>query len=89
MEFEFPLGFGVKDKVTGFRGEILGRVEYTTGCRQYLIQPGVDDNGAWVESHWLDEGRLQSDPTWPSSGVVHLGDSHPASVGADNPAPSK
>ena len=55
--FYIGLGDQVRDRVTGFSGIVTGRVEYTTGCRQYLVQPRCKDSD-WVEAHWLDEDRL-------------------------------
>lgn len=48
----------VTDDVTEFSGVVTGRAEYSTGCRQYLVQPSIDDAGKWQESHWFDEDRL-------------------------------
>lgn len=53
------LGKLVKDKVTGFSGIVTGKAEYLTGCAQYLISPKCAENGAMVEGHWYDEGRIE------------------------------
>lgn len=53
------LGSAVQDLVTGFKGIAMGRVEYLSGCNQVLVQPTVGDDGAFKESHWIDEQRLQ------------------------------
>lgn len=37
--FKFENGQTVKDRVTGFKGVILGRTQYATGCIQYGICP--------------------------------------------------
>jgi len=78
------LGQKVRDRLTKFEGVVVGRVEYLTGCAQVLVQPDVDDKGAWVESRWMDEPRML---------VTHV---HPfvlvppdAKPGADTPAPRR
>jgi hypothetical protein len=52
------LGYQAKDKVTGFKGVIVGCADYLTGCRQYALQPkGKGDDIPKV--HWFDEGKLE------------------------------
>ena len=58
MKFSIELGVRVRDRVSGFAGTVTGRVEYLSGCRQYLITPACKDDGAFVEPHWFDEDRL-------------------------------
>lgn len=53
------LGNEVEDKVTGMTGIATGRVEYLTGCNQYLVTPKVGENNNYVEPKWFDEGRLK------------------------------
>ena len=48
-----------RDKITGFKGMVIGHADYSTGCDQYLLAPPVDEKGNWVESRWFDEGRLE------------------------------
>lgn len=57
--FKFELGEIVKDKITEFKGVILGRTEYATGCRQYgLQQQKLLPDGKYPDWLWLDEVRL-------------------------------
>ena len=56
------LGQSVIDCITGFKGVVLGRVEYISGCNQVLVQPKVDKTGAPRDSLWIDEQRVQVDP---------------------------
>jgi hypothetical protein len=79
-ETETVLGRTVKDKITGFAGVVLGRCEYITGCNQVLVQPPLDRDGNWVESHWFDEDRVE--PT--DAPKVKIGFTSP---GFDKPAP--
>lgn len=52
------LGKKAKDKVTGFEGIIVGRIEYLFGCNQYGIAPEAKD-GKVNETNWFDEGRIE------------------------------
>lgn len=36
--FKFELGQEVKDRVTGFKGIIMARTQYLTGCNRYGMQ---------------------------------------------------
>ena len=60
-EFYYKLGASVKDVVTEFSGVVTGRVEYLTGCRQYLVTPKMKGDGTLMEPRWHDEDRLQVD----------------------------
>ena len=56
---KMKLGKKVVDNITGFKGTVTGRVEYLTGCRQYLVAPKAQGN-KYGDSVWLDEDRLIS-----------------------------
>lgn len=58
--FKFELGVHVRDVVTGFRGVVTGRVQYLTGCSQFLIQPQGLVGGRAQESFWIDEAKLEA-----------------------------
>jgi len=54
------LGRKGKDKITGFSGTITGRVEYLTGCNQFLIVPGTPKpDGTLIDPVWFDEQRIE------------------------------
>ncbi len=55
--FKFNLGIQAKDKITGLTGQITGRIEYITGCNQYILQPQVINN-VFQEPRWVDEDRI-------------------------------
>lgn len=58
-QFTIALGAKVKDKVTGFTGFVVGRVEYLTGCNQYGIVPQAKGGEASAPgASYFDEGRL-------------------------------
>jgi hypothetical protein len=52
------LGKKARDKVTGFTGIIIGRIEYLFGCNQYGLAPEVV-NGEIKDTNWFDEGRIE------------------------------
>lgn len=52
------LGQKAKDKVTGFEGIIIGRIEYLFGCTQYGLCPPAND-GKTNDTQWFDEGRIE------------------------------
>ena len=76
------LGQEAKDKITGFKGIVLGKCEYITGCNQYLIQPKVKKDGEHVSGHWIDEDRLEATKAKPISIKNQIN-------GPDLPAPIK
>jgi hypothetical protein len=78
------LGATARDIITGFSGVVVGRVEYLTGCNQALLQPKVKDDGALVESVWIDEQRLE-----PVAGVARVKLDNGATPGFDRPAPKR
>ena len=41
-EFTFRLGSKVKDKVTGFVGIVVSRIQHISGCDSYWVQPPMD-----------------------------------------------
>ena len=59
MNKEIALGKEAKDKVTGFKGILVGKADYLFGCTQYAIKPKVDKQGKPVDNEWFDEGRIE------------------------------
>lgn len=55
------LGKQGKDKITGFEGIIVSKIEYLFGCAQYGIAPPVYDNDKQKrgETEYFDEGRIE------------------------------
>jgi hypothetical protein len=83
-DFTIALGSVACDVITGFVGRVTGRVQYITGCNQYLVQPGCEDGKTFVEARWFDEHRLEVSRTAPNLALP--GDS---GDGADAQAPVK
>ena len=52
------LGQKAKDKITGFEGIIVARVEYLFGCDQYGVSPEAKD-GKVNDTLYFDEGRME------------------------------
>lgn len=57
--FKINLGAEVTDKVTGFKGTVIGRTEWHYGCRRYTVQPkGVKKDGKTFDPLTFDEDAL-------------------------------
>lgn len=54
----FKFGQEVKDKITGFKGIVIGHCSYINGCEQYLVQPKSRKSDSKPDGHWLDVDRL-------------------------------
>ena len=59
MNKEIKLGKEAKDKVTGFKGIIIGKADYLYGCTQYALKPKVDKSGKPMDTEWFDDGRIE------------------------------
>lgn len=59
--FKIELGLQAKDKITGFKGIIIGRCEHLFGCNTYGIAPQTydTDKNKRGETEWFDEGRIE------------------------------
>jgi hypothetical protein len=55
---KIELGKKYQDKFTGFVGVATARIEYVTGCTQFLLTPHVDKDGKKVDGEWFDEIRI-------------------------------
>lgn len=83
------LGDQAQDIVTGFRGTVIGRCEYLTGCEQVLLIPKVDKDGKRTDGEWFDADRCKV----TKAGAVTLGPKvTPTTItrtraGSDKPAP--
>ena len=56
------LGSKVMDKMTGFTGTAVSRVEYVSGCVQYGVKPRyieADMKGTYPPTEYIDEGQLE------------------------------
>lgn len=56
--FKFNCGDIVKDKITGFNGVVVARIQYLTGCNRYSIQSRILADEKPVEWQNFDEDQL-------------------------------
>jgi len=56
---DLEMGAEYKDKITGFKGTLVGFCLYITGCNQALLVPRVKKDGSHQDGHWYDEQRLE------------------------------
>jgi hypothetical protein len=61
-DFMHDLGLEAEDKVTGFKGILIARSQWLTGCNTYVLQPPVNKEGAVPETKSFDEQRLKITP---------------------------
>lgn len=59
MKMDKNIGKEAKDKITGFKGIIIGRADYLFGCSQYGLSPKIDKEGKVGVVNWFDEGRVE------------------------------
>jgi heat shock protein HspQ len=57
--FKYGLGSEVEDKITGYRGLLVGRTEWLYGCRRYVIQSKEKKDGVPVKPLGVDEDSLK------------------------------
>ncbi len=54
------LGQKVKDRITGYEGIAIARLEYINGCIQYCVKPNkLDEKGKIIEGEYIDVGQLE------------------------------
>lgn len=54
------LGDIARDKVTGFQGMVVARIEYLNGCVRLGIQPTtLDKDGKMAESMFIDDTQCE------------------------------
>ena len=59
IDHKYDIGDMLEDKVTGYKGVVMGITYYATGCVHYALQSriiGRDDK--LPEWQWMDETRL-------------------------------
>jgi len=62
---KFKLGTEVQEIVTGFRGIVMCRTEFLTGCVHYGVATRELQNGHPTDWEWFDESRL----AWAGNGI--------------------
>lgn len=56
---KIKMGDRVKDKVTGFTGIIVAKIEYLNGCEQYCVKPLIDKDGKMSEGEYIDVDQVE------------------------------
>jgi hypothetical protein len=95
-QLDIELGSTVQDRITGFMGIAMSRVEYLTGCTQYGVTARYDgSNGKLGETNYFDWQRL-SVAKGPdeladlnTSKVTQRGDGAGEAPGARHDAPTR
>lgn len=52
------LGDEVKDKVTGFKGIVIGITQFLNGCARVGVQAPADKDGSIKPAEWFDDMQL-------------------------------
>ncbi len=53
------LGTTVRDRVTGFTGLAVAKVEYLNGCVQICVKAPLDKDGKMVDGEYIDISQLE------------------------------
>ena len=56
---EIELGNKVRDKVTGFEGIAIAKIEYINGCIQFCVKPKVKEDGKMPDGEYIDVDDLE------------------------------
>lgn len=59
VDFKYELGDTLRETVTGFKGVVMVRAEYSTGCIHYGLQSSKLKDGVMQDWYWLDASRLE------------------------------
>jgi len=57
--FKLELGSKVKDIISGYKGIIVARSEWVTGCKRYGVQAEACKDSKPIDEQWFDEVRLE------------------------------
>jgi len=59
MQNQIKLGQKVRDKVTGFEGIVVSKVDYITGCSQNGVTPQIKAGEKYPDCTYIDYIRLE------------------------------
>lgn len=82
-EFKHELGEEYKCKITGFKGVIVSRGQWLTGCNRYGLQAKINKDGKVDDPSWFDEDVIE--PTKKKSVMKTLEENR----GGPKPNPTK
>lgn len=57
-KIKIELGSAVKEKVTGFKGIVVGKTEWLNGCIRFGVQSPNLHDGKPVDIQWFDQADL-------------------------------
>lgn len=57
--FKFENGDVVRDKISGFEGIIIARVDWLYGCKRYTVQTRGLKDGKPIETQGFDEDQVE------------------------------
>jgi hypothetical protein len=49
----------VKDTITDFKGTVVAKIIYATGCTRFEVKPRGLKDGKSIEAEWIDESQLK------------------------------
>ena len=54
------LGQKARDRISGYEGIVISRLEFISGCIQYCIKPDkLDEKGKPFDGEYIDEGQIE------------------------------
>ena len=53
------LGDIVRDKLTGFKGVVVAKIQFLNGCIQYSVLPKAKKTGEYPEDVGIDEQNIE------------------------------
>jgi hypothetical protein len=53
------LGDIVQDRISGFKGTVIAKVEYLNGCIQFCVKPKTGKDGKMIEGEYIDMEQLE------------------------------
>lgn len=56
---KIKLGQEVEDKVTGFKGIVIGQTKWLTGCDQSIVKAKAKVDSLPLDGQWFDDGQLK------------------------------
>ena len=59
VNFVYEFGDELKCKVSGFKGIVMVRAEYATGCTHYGLQSRALKDGQPQDWKWIDQSQLE------------------------------
>jgi len=89
-EEPIPLGSIASDIVTGFKGVIVARTEWMTGCTRYGIQSRkLKEDGSVLDIQWFDEAQVMVTVSEPAVEIPQAPPAGPTPAPQRNPDPKR